>query len=105
MATVASSMGEFILARAVQGLGGGITWTVAYAVTNIVIPSDQRPKMIAWLDSAWLIPSLLAPSVGGYVIDYLDWHWIFAGQLPFVVLATFFAISPPDAAYPYTRCH
>jgi MFS family permease len=89
MATIASSMGEFILARAVQGLGGGITWTVAYAVTNIVIPSDQRPKMIAWLDSAWLIPSLLAPSVGGYVIDYLDWHWIFVGQLPFVVLATF----------------
>jgi MFS family permease len=89
MATVAQDMTQFILARAVQGLGGGITWTVAYAVTNIVIPREQRPKMIAWLDSAWLIPSVLAPSVGGYVIDYLDWHWIFAGQLPFALVATF----------------
>jgi MFS family permease len=88
MAALTESMAGFILARAVQGLGGGITWTVAYAVTNIVIARDKRPKMIALLDSAWLVPSLLAPTVGGYVIDYLDWHWIFVGQLPFALIAT-----------------
>lgn len=96
LAMIANSMELFILARAIQGLGGGITWTVAFAVTNIVIPAAERPKMIAWLDSAWLIPSILAPSIGGYVIDYVDWHWIFAGQLPFLVLAA-------ALLYPYLK--
>jgi MFS family permease len=89
MAMQASTMWEFIAARAVQGLGGGISWTVAYAITNIVIPREERPRMVAWLDSAWLIPSILAPTVGGYVVDYLDWHWIFSGQLPFLLLGMY----------------
>ncbi|ARN75816.1 MFS transporter [Oceanicoccus sagamiensis] len=87
MAMLAKDMNQFILARCLQGLGGGISWTVAFAVTNIAIPSTDRPKMVAWLDSAWLVPSLLAPTIGGYLIDYLDWHWIFLIQIPFVFIA------------------
>ncbi len=87
VAMLSRDMTEFIIARSLQGLGGGISWAVAFAVTNIAIPSAQRPKMIAWLDSAWLIPSLLAPTVGGYIVDYLDWHWIFLIQIPFVFVA------------------
>lgn len=87
LATLASNMWEFVAARVIQGFGGGISFTVAYAITNIVLPKEQRPRMVAWLDSAWLVPSLLAPAIGGYIVDYLDWHWIFVGQLPFVFIA------------------
>lgn len=87
MATQAQTMWSFIGARVIQGLGGGISFTVAYAITNIVIDSEERPRMVAWLDSAWLIPSLLAPTAGGYIVDYLDWRWIFVGQLPFLLVA------------------
>jgi MFS family permease len=89
VATQANNMNQFIIARCLQGLGGGISWTVAFAVTNIAIPSQQRPRMIAWLDSAWLVPSLLAPTIGGYLVDFLDWHWIFLIQIPFTVIAGF----------------
>lgn len=87
LAALASNMWEFVAARVIQGFGGGISFTVAYAITNIVLPKDQRPRMVAWLDSAWLVPSLLAPAIGGYIVDYLDWHWIFLGQLPFLLVA------------------
>lgn len=87
LATLASNMWEFVAARVIQGFGGGISFTVAYAITNIVLPKDQRPRMVAWLDSAWLIPSLLAPAIGGYIVDYLNWHWVFIAQLPFVLIA------------------
>jgi MFS family permease len=87
IAMLATDIYGFLLARALQGIGGGIGWTVAYSVTNIVMAPDQKPRMIAWLDSAWIIPSLLAPTIGGYLIDYLDWRWIFAGQIPVLVLA------------------
>ena len=86
-AALAETMWQFIAARVVQGLGGGISFTVAYAITNISIAKEQRPRMVALLDSAWLVPSLLAPSVGGYIVDYLDWRWIFIGQLPFLLMA------------------
>jgi MFS family permease len=87
VAAAATDIYWFLLARALQGIGGGISWTVAFAVTNIVLPPEQKPRMIAWLDSAWVIPSLLAPTVGGYLIDFLDWRWIFAGQIPVLVIA------------------
>lgn len=86
MAMQATTITEFIIARTLQGLGGGISWTIAFAVTNIVFPKSMQPRMIAWLDSAWLIPSLAAPAIGGYVVDYLDWHWIFTGQLPLLLM-------------------
>lgn len=89
IAALATDIYGFMLARALQGIGGGISWTVAYAVTNIVLPASDKPRMIAWLDSAWVIPSLLAPTIGGYLIDYFDWRWIFAGQIPVLVLAGF----------------
>lgn len=86
LAMQATTITEFIIARTLQGLGGGISWTIAFAVTNIVFPKSMQPRMIAWLDSAWLIPSLVAPTIGGYVVDYLDWHWIFTGQLPLLLI-------------------
>lgn len=94
MGMQATTVYEFIIARVLQGLGGGINWTIAFAVTNIVFPKSRQPRMIAWLDSAWLIPSLVAPIVGGYIVDHLDWHWIFLGQLPFLLI-TVILVYPP----------
>jgi MFS family permease len=86
IAAAATDIYWFLLARALQGIGGGVSWTVAFAVTNMMLEPGQKPRMIAWLDSAWVIPSLLAPTIGGYLIDYLDWRWIFAGQIPVLVI-------------------
>jgi MFS family permease len=92
-AALATDIYGLLLARALQGIGGGVSWTVAFAVTNIAFAPEQKPRMIAWLDSAWVIPSLLAPTIGGYLIDYLDWRWIFAGQIP-VLLITAVLLYP-----------
>lgn len=87
IAALTADIYGFVLARALQGIGGGVSWTVAFAVTNVVLSPEHKPRMIAWLDSAWVIPSLLAPTIGGYLIDYLDWRWIFVGQIPVLLVA------------------
>jgi MFS family permease len=89
LACVAQNMETFILARALQGLGGGISWTVAFAVINIAFEPLQRPKMIAILDTAWIVPSLVAPLIGGYIVDYLNWRWIFISQIPVLCITTY----------------
>lgn len=88
LAGFAQSMEALMLGRALQGLGGGISWTVAFATINLAYEPLQRPKMIAILDIAWVVPSLLAPIIGGYFVEYLDWRWIFLSQLPILIVAS-----------------
>jgi MFS family permease len=85
MSASAPSMPWLIAGRVLQGVGGGIGWTVAYSVANRVCTPDQKSRMVALLDSAWLIPSLLAPVLGGILVDYINWQWVFIIQLPFVL--------------------
>ena len=87
LAGFAQSMEALMIGRALQGLGGGISWTVAFAAINLAYEPLQRPKMIAVLDVAWVVPSLLAPIIGGYFVDHLDWRWIFLSQIPVVIIA------------------
>jgi MFS family permease len=89
LASAAQNMETLLLGRALQGLGGGISWTVAFAVINIAFEPLQRPKMIAILDTAWIVPSLIAPLIGGYIVDYLNWRWIFIGQIPILCITTY----------------
>lgn len=76
----------FILARALQGFGGGMAFTTVNALTNLAYDSAQRPKIIAILNTSWIVPALLAPGLGGLLLDTIGWRYIFWVQLPFVAL-------------------
>lgn len=93
MAALAPDIGWLIAARVLQGIGGGIGWTVAYSVVNRVCAPQDKSRVVAMLDTAWLIPSLLAPAVGGFLVDQVSWHWIFWIQVPFV-LFTLWLLRP-----------
>jgi MFS family permease len=71
----------FLLARTLQGVGGGIGWTLAFGLISLLSPPNEKPKAVAAMDVAWIIPSLLAPLIGGVLVDYLNWRWIFTAQL------------------------
>lgn len=71
---------SFMFARILQGIGGGMGWTISFGLISLLSDDDQKPKAVAAMDIAWIIPSLLAPLVGGYLVDYLSWRWIFVVQ-------------------------
>lgn len=77
----------FLFARILQGIGGGIGWTLAFGLISLLCESAEKPRAVAAMDVAWIIPSLLAPLIGGILIDYLNWRWIFALQLLPVFIA------------------
>ncbi|MDY0006571.1 MAG: MFS transporter [Spongiibacteraceae bacterium] len=99
VAALAPDMPTLILGRVLQGFGGGVGWNVAFAVINLAWPASRRPRVIAWLDSGWVLPSLLAPLLGGYIID--QWHWraLFWLLLPVTALALL-ALLPRLAKLP-----
>ncbi len=88
LAGTASSMITFVLSRAVQGFGAGIIASVAYVCVGRGYPEQVKPRMIAILSSAWVVPGLIGPALAGIVADVVGWRWVFLGLVPVLPLAT-----------------
>ena len=87
----APTMAVLIAGRAVQGLGSGILGSVAYAVVGRGYPEAARPRMLALMSSAWVIPGLIGPALSGLIADAVGWRWVFLGIVPFPILAVILA--------------
>jgi MFS family permease len=70
-----------LLGRTLQGFGGGCLGAVAYVVLARGYPARLRPRMLALLSSAWIMPSLLGPAVAGQVAEHASWRLVFIGIL------------------------
>lgn len=81
------NMYELIAFRALQGLGAGSIFTVTYTIVGDVFTLSERGRVQGWLGTVWGIASLAGPSLGGFLIDVLSWHWIFFINLPFGILS------------------
>lgn len=87
LAMLSQHTAVFVIARILQGIGGGIGWTLSFGLVSLLCPPEGKSRAIAAMDVAWTVPSLLAPLIGGLLIDYLNWRWIFALQLLPVAIA------------------
>lgn len=87
VAGAAPSMWVLVLGRTIQGLGSGVSLVAVYVVIARVYPEELRPRVFAALASAWVIPSLVGPALGGVVAEHLNWRWVFLGLVPLVVPA------------------
>src|SRR5205085_8385672 len=69
LAGTASSMIMFVLSRAVQGFGAGLLSSVALVCVGRGYPETVKPRMLAVLSSAWVVPGLVGPALAGIVAD------------------------------------
>ena len=88
LAGVAPSMLIFVISRGVQGFGAGIIASVVYVCVGRGYPEQLKPRMVAVLSSAWIVPGLIGPALAGLVADFVGWRWVFLGLVPIVPLAT-----------------
>jgi MFS family permease len=88
LAGVAPSMLIFVISRGVQGFGAGIIASVVYVCVGRGYPEQLKPRMVAVLSSAWVVPGLIGPALAGLVADFVGWRWVFLGLVPIVPLAT-----------------
>ena len=85
---MAASMPVVVAGRFIQGFGSGAISAIGYAAIGRAYPVDARPRMLALLSSAWVVPGLIGPALAGLVSDHLGWRWVFLGIAPLVVLGT-----------------
>jgi EmrB/QacA subfamily drug resistance transporter len=97
---LAPTIGLLIAARALQGAAGALVTPSSLAIIVAAFPPRQRGGAIgSW--TAWGgIAAIVGPLAGGWIVDRVSWRWIFALNVPLVVvtLALIVAAVPRTAA-------
>jgi EmrB/QacA subfamily drug resistance transporter len=85
----AQSITHLVLARAVQGVGGGGLQALAFVVLGDILSPRERGRYMGYYTGVFALSGLAGPLIGGFVVDSesLGWRWIFYLNLPLVVLA------------------
>ena len=77
LAGLAGSMPLLVLGRVLQGLGSGVFSVALYVVVGRAYPSELHPRVFAAFAGAWVLPSILGPSVAGLLVEWVGWRWVF----------------------------
>ncbi|MGH6879485.1 DHA2 family efflux MFS transporter permease subunit [Hypericibacter sp.] len=100
---LSNSLAEFVAARILQGMGGAMMVPVGRLVVLRAVSKTQLVSAMAYLTVPALIGPVIGPPVGGFIVTYFSWRWIFWLNLPIgilgIVLATLFIA---DAREPKT---
>lgn len=85
---LAQSMLQLVLARGLQGVGGGMVTGAAFASVNDLFPDRlQRVRWQAMLSATFGISTAIGPSLGGWLTEHLGWRSVFYVNVPVAVLA------------------
>ena len=82
---------SLIAFRVLQGVGGGMLTPVGTAMLFRAFPPAERAKGAAVLIIPMVVAPASGPIIGGYLVEYQDWRWIFFINIPIGVLALAFA--------------
>ena len=83
---LATSMGVLVAGRGLQGIGAGTMPAIAFVCVGRSFPEDERARMLAWMSSAWMIPSVAGPLLAAWIGEAFGWRWVFLGLLPLCLL-------------------
>ena len=84
---LAQNMVELILFRVIQGLGSGAVQPVAITIIADLYTLQKRAKMLGLNSGFWGVASVIAPLLGGFIVQHLSWHWVFYINVPIGIIA------------------
>lgn len=87
LAGLSQNMEQLILFRAIQGLGGGALMSVAMSTVADLYAPTERGKIQGILGAIFAITSIIGPFIGGFIVDHMDWRWVFYVNIPVGILA------------------
>ncbi|GMV30151.1 MAG: MFS transporter [Rhodanobacteraceae bacterium] len=81
-----TSLPALVAGRFVQGMGGALMVPVGRLVLLRTVPKSELVVALSWLTIPALIGPMLGPPLGGLIVTWFDWRWIFLINLPMGLL-------------------
>lgn len=99
---LATNLVMLVLARILQGLGGAMMMPVGRLILLKSFPKNELVKATNFVTMPALIGPALGPVLGGIIVSYVSWRWIFLVNIPFGLLGALFAYN---VLSDYTAAH
>lgn len=89
---MARSLGQLVLFRIIQGIGGSFMMPVGRLIMLRTFPKSELVRATNFMTTPSLLGPLLGPVVGGFITTYYSWPWIFYVNIPIGILGIFSAL-------------
>jgi DHA2 family multidrug resistance protein len=93
---VAPTLGLLLLARVIQGIGGGGLQPMAQAILADTFPPKKRGLAFSVYGVTAVVAPAIGPTLGGWVTDSYSWRWIFLMNLPVGLMAIYLVLRYVD---------
>ncbi|MBN9064496.1 MAG: MFS transporter [Rhizobiales bacterium 65-9] len=104
LCAMSQTLGQLVAARVLQGMGGAMMSPVGRLLVVRSTAKHDLVSALAWVTIPALIGPILGPPVGGLIVSYMNWRWIFLINVPIGFLGVFLAWRLlPDIALPAPR--
>jgi DHA2 family multidrug resistance protein len=100
MCGLAPNLAFLVIARILQGIGGGGLAPVEQSMMVDTFPPAKRGAAFAAYGVVVIVGPVLGPSLGGWITDNLSWHWVFLINVPIGLLSLFLVslyVEEPEA--------
>lgn len=88
---LSSSLGELVVFRVIQGIGGAMMMPVARLALLRAYPRSELLPVLNFVTMPGLVGPILGPVLGGVLVTWASWHWIFLINIPIGVAGLFYA--------------
>src|SRR5437660_1476811 len=75
--------------RVIQGLGGGMVMPLGMTMLFQVVPPNRRNTIMGFFGLPLMLAPVLGPTLGGYIVEYIDWRVIFTLNVPIGLIGLF----------------
>ena len=89
----AMNFGILLTGRMIQAIGAGIIIPLMMTVILYLYPSEKRGSVMGKIGFAVIFAPAIAPTLSGFIIEYVSWRWLFIGLVPFVLIVIVLAFK------------
>src|SRR5258708_14598497 len=82
LCAIAPNLQLMVAARVLQGMGGALLMPVGRLAVLRAFPREQFLKAMSFVAIPGLVGPLIGPTLGGWMVEYVSWHWIFLVNVP-----------------------